>query len=407
MALKAIIHSDVGSKIRSGGSSTFLLDLCELLIKKGISLRVISPLKIEEIEYSYDYPFIDYIPIKNYGSFGFGDPLFSLEHTWKILKKYRNEKLNPDVVQYDLAQPAMHFLKDYPSVCMFHGSNYAKLRLRNFLSPWDAWYAVGNKVYSFWEGYVLRNSDLCFFNSNYTKEMLLRDYKLRDNARFVVSYLGINTARFESLSYKREIFLHKYGVNRDEKIVTYVAGLVAHKRHSLLVNLVPDILRVFPKVKFLLVGRDIGELPSVVKLINKLGVKDKIILRGEVPREEIPEVYFFTDIYVHVSSNETFSYSIVEAMSSKKPVIAFKVGALKEIVKDGYNGFLVDDNTQFVQRLLFLLTHPRKAQEMGLNGYRRVVAEFSIDKICSKLIDGYYKAISHKGNSGNERHSDS
>ena len=50
------------------------------------------------------------------------------------------------------------------------------------------------------------------------------------------------------------------------------------------------------------------------------------------------------DLLVNVSTTEGLPVSMMEAMSFSIPVLATDVGGVGEIVKDGYNGFLIDES---------------------------------------------------------------
>ena len=53
-----------------------------------------------------------------------------------------------------------------------------------------------------------------------------------------------------------------------------------------------------------------------------------------------------TDLFINVSSSEGIPVSIMEAMSFGIPVIATDAGGTNEIVKDGYNGYLLPVNIE-------------------------------------------------------------
>ena len=70
-----------------------------------------------------------------------------------------------------------------------------------------------------------------------------------------------------------------------------------------------------------------------------------------------------------------FGLTLLEANAAGKPVIASNVGGIPAVVKNGYNGILVQPNnpTAISKAILSFVKDSRKAREMGLNG--RQVAE--------------------------------
>lgn len=84
---------------------------------------------------------------------------------------------------------------------------------------------------------------------------------------------------------------------------------------------------------------------------------------------------------------EPFGMVALEAMSAGRPVVAYASGALPEVVEDGRDGILVrpGDRAGLVRATVELLDDPGRAAEMGRHGRRRVVEEFTLDK----MVDGY------------------
>ncbi len=90
-----------------------------------------------------------------------------------------------------------------------------------------------------------------------------------------------------------------------------------------------------------------GETMNTVKEIceEKLSFM-KVNLIGNISNEDVRGFYKENkiDLFINVSTSEGLPVSIMEAMSFSVPVLATDVGGVDEIVKDGFNGFLIDDN---------------------------------------------------------------
>jgi glycosyltransferase involved in cell wall biosynthesis len=106
-------------------------------------------------------------------------------------------------------------------------------------------------------------------------------------------------------------------------------------------------------------------------------------------RDDMPTVLSFVDLLVStsISSHEGMSNVILEAMASGKPVISTESVGSAEIIRDGYNGFLVDSaSTQHLcERLLLLQKNRALLKEMGDNARKHVQGNFSL----AKMIEGY------------------
>ena len=131
-------------------------------------------------------------------------------------------------------------------------------------------------------------------------------------------------------------------------------------------------------------------MPTIRRETRHLGVEQKVIFAGM--RRDIPECLSLMDIYVQPSRFENVPNSVLEAMAAALPVVATNVGGVREIVKDGETGIMVevDDERGLVQSIDFLIQHPDKGREMGELGRKRAISLFSLEKMVSeyeKLYD--------------------
>ena len=111
--------------------------------------------------------------------------------------------------------------------------------------------------------------------------------------------------------------------------------------------------------------------------------EDGIESTGWVPFDEIYRLYDFSDICVIPSKwEEPFGIVALEAMASGKPVVASRVGGLKDIVVDGETGFLVEngDVNGFTEKVALLINNKSLRAEMGMKGIERA-REYAWEKV--------------------------
>lgn len=94
-----------------------------------------------------------------------------------------------------------------------------------------------------------------------------------------------------------------------------------------------------------------GELKHVaLSEINKYNLQDKFLLLGNVSNQQVINEIRMADILVHrgvISKDggrEALGYSLIEAGAWGLPIISNKVGGIPEVVQDGFNGFLLDED---------------------------------------------------------------
>jgi alpha-1,3/alpha-1,6-mannosyltransferase len=91
---------------------------------------------------------------------------------------------------------------------------------------------------------------------------------------------------------------------------------------------------------------------------------------------------------IYTPSFEHFGIVPVESMFARCPVIAVNNGGLLEsVTQDEQNGFLCPpgDATSFATAMKYFVDAPKRASTMGENGRKRVIQEFSIDRLAYTL----------------------
>ncbi|WP_439490126.1 glycosyltransferase family 4 protein [Algoriphagus sp.] len=80
------------------------------------------------------------------------------------------------------------------------------------------------------------------------------------------------------------------------------------------------------------------------------------------------------------------AYKLIQYLACGVPVVASPVGMNTEVVRDGENGFLASDLAEWEGQLLRLIEDPALREEMGRKGFKRVSAEYTLDKNFQKML---------------------
>ena len=107
--------------------------------------------------------------------------------------------------------------------------------------------------------------------------------------------------------------------------------------------------------------------------------------------DSITDVMELADVVVLPSYREGTPRTLLEAAAMGKPIVATDVPGCREVVRDGYNGYLVprEDPVALAEAIEKILSNPVLAHEMGLNGHRLVAEEFSVESVVQETFKVY------------------
>lgn len=136
------------------------------------------------------------------------------------------------------------------------------------------------------------------------------------------------------------------------------------------------------------------------KLHRKKDWFKRIVLHGYVSDSQLSGLYEQCDIFVAPSRYESFGIIFIEAMSHSKPVIGTNVGGIPEIIQDGKNGYLFEneDSAQLRDRIERLVVNKDLRREMGRESARLLKSKFSAGVMASNAEKIIQSVVSAKVN---------
>ena len=108
-------------------------------------------------------------------------------------------------------------------------------------------------------------------------------------------------------------------------------------------------------------------------LVSKLGVDQRIAFEGRVSTERLAELYATCDVFVFPSQQEGFGIVLLEAMFCGLPVVASRVSAIPELVRDSQEGFLFPpgDSAALATAMRRLMADPVLRRQLASHGKAR------------------------------------
>ena len=217
-------------------------------------------------------------------------------------------------------------------------------------------------------------------NSRETRNLLLRrNPRMVDTGKIHVIYNGIDFRDFDQLP-----AIPAFNHTGEELILGNAGRFVEQKGHRFLLQVARNLKEKNIPFKILLAGE--GKLKEKIRWqVRREGLEGHFHFAGFM--EDIKGFMESIDLFLLTSLWEGFGYVIVEAMASRKPVVAFNISSNPEIIDDGQNGFLVPfgDTDRFTDRIIRLYENPGLREEMGQNARRFAEQHFNIDRTVNEI----------------------
>ncbi|XLR38655.1 hypothetical protein S83_023315 [Arachis hypogaea] len=121
--------------------------------------------------------------------------------------------------------------------------------------------------------------------------------------------------------------------SRSEIVIVVISRLVYRKGADLLVEVIPDVCRLHPNVRFI-VGGDGPKHVRLEEMREKHSLQDRVEMLGAVPHAQVRSVLISGHIFLNSSLTEAFCIAILEAASCGLLTVSTRVGGVPEVLPD-------------------------------------------------------------------------
>lgn len=349
----------------------FRYGVIKSLIEDGHEVVVVAP-RDERIDFERELG-IRHIPIDL--SLRGVNPLKDFRLYLELKSIYKKEK--PDIVFHYTIKPNIYGtiaakMSKIPNIAILTGLGYS------FIEG-----GLISKIARYMYKFSLRFANEIWVLNEDDKNTLIDMKIVKDKKLFVLPGEGVNVERFtpKEIIRAREniVFLMIARAFYDKGFREYVeAAKIVKKEHK--------------NVEFWFLGALGGDSANGVTSEEMKKIENEGILKYLGHRKDVENIIGESDCVVLPSYREGISKVLMEAASMEKPLIASNVVGCKEIVEDGYNGFLaevksVSSLVKQMEKFISLSWETRR--ELGINGRKKIIKEFD-EKI---IIDIYRRKI--------------
>lgn len=193
----------------------------------------------------------------------------------------------------------------------------------------------------------------------------------------------LDTALFSPVS-DREKFRRKYGIAQDKKVVLFGAADNGTENENKGFRFLRRAFQYLEADKYTLLI--FGNTAQNLDLPEEL----EVIRAGYVTEEDkMAELYNAADVLVNPSSQESFGYTVCEAMACGTPAVGFPIGGIKEQIVHKENGYLAryHDPEDLAEGIKYCIEH---RDSLGAKAHQAAqgYSYENIGRAYKKIIDG-------------------
>lgn len=172
----------------------------------------------------------------------------------------------------------------------------------------------------------------------------------------------------------------------DARLVVTVGRLHRQKGHDVIADSIPDVRSDHPDAYWVWAGAGPDREPLLDRL-RGAGALDHVRVLGA--RDDVPRLLAAADLLVCPSRYEGAPFALLEALAAQAPVIVSDAGPLPEFVRDGVEGRVVpvEDPAALSRMTSWALGHPSEMGEMAAAGRRRILSDFSRERMLAQTFD--------------------
>lgn len=358
--MKILISSDTYYP-HVNGASYFTQRLAEYLYKAGHTVVVIAPAEVFKNTLTVRDGGVQVYGIKSFPIFFYPKfrgvlPFGNKKYLQKILTEF-----NPDIIHI---QGHFSISRDLLAV----NDNKVKVIATNHFMPEN----------------LLHYAHLPLWIENKIKKMMWNDLAkvfkgvskvttptqtaanlIQENIPHIIEAVscGIDLDRFKPEN-NGDYLRDKYKLH-NTPVLLYVGRLDKEKN-------IDFIIKSFAKVAnnidclFVIAGNG-AEKKNLQELVKICNLKNRVTFAGFVPNDDLPNLYAVASCFINAGTAELQSIVTMEAMATGLPILAVNAVALPELVRDGENGFLFEDQNQkdLSEKLVRIFTDTSLREQMG------------------------------------------
>lgn len=224
---------------------------------------------------------------------------------------------------------------------------------------------------------------------------LIEQYGIKKDIVVVPNAIDIASFRKKDQEGIRKL-KKKLNLSTDDIVILYVGRVSFEKDIDKIIKALALLRdKKITNFQFMIVGEGTA-LEDIKNLVQSLNLTEKVRFVGAVDMEQVRNYYQIADIFAFSSTSETFGIVIIEALASGLPVLAVRAPGAVDIITDGFDGILAEnDISDFAKHLANLVADKSLRQKISKNAFQ-TVRRYSIDTVADQVLQLYDKQMAAK-----------
>ena len=194
-----------------------------------------------------------------------------------------------------------------------------------------------------------------------------------DTSQNDLIHLGVQNENIIRIPPGVDLELFHPGKKTKNVQLLYFGGLRRYKRPEYAIKVYEELYNDIKDLKLIITGD--GPLLSQIKddIKNK---NYNVDFLGKIDYDELSKIIRESWINLHFSVTEGWGFSILESSASGTPSVAFEVPGVVDTIKNGYNGYLLDNINEFKKKILYII----KNEDLFIKNSREFAENYTWDK---------------------------
>ncbi|MBP3610320.1 MAG: glycosyltransferase family 4 protein [Lachnospiraceae bacterium] len=218
-------------------------------------------------------------------------------------------------------------------------------------------------------------------------EAALRGYGIKTDIQVVPTGISLEQHHYRVSAEERQKKRQELGIPEQNHVLLNLGRLGTEKNLEELLEFFAVAVKEEPDLTFMIVG-DGPDKSHLEQMAKKLGIAEHMVFTGMVNPSEVQKYYQLADVFVSASTSETQGLTYIEAAANGLPLLCREDPCLKDVIKEGVNGYEYSTEAEFLEKLRLIMENPEWRKKAGAQS-EKIAESFDKEHFVESIEDIY------------------